>query len=205
MKSFKEYLTESKKIYEFKVKIAMDCGKETAQKIKGALGEFHVGSVSAGKSVPIQERHSEFPEHKNISMTVFDVATNYPATNQQIQDKLASVLSLPHNKIKVKNIAEEKEFEINHQHDQRTGKALGGTEQEPSNHQDLVGDKRALSFLQELNREKHQGTEVKGYNDELLAASAPKHVKETSGKQVKVKNNATNIFTKQIKLPKGAL
>jgi hypothetical protein len=205
MKSFKEYLTESKKIYEFKVKIAMDCGKETAQKIKGALGEFHVGSVSAGKSVPIQERHSEFPEHKNISMTVFDVATNYPATNQQIQDKLASVLSLPHNKIKVKNIAEEKEFEINHQHDQRTGKAIGGTEQEPSNHQDLVGDKRALSFLQELNREKHQGTEVKGYNDELLAASAPKHVKETSGKQVKVKNNATNIFTKQIKLPKGAL
>jgi hypothetical protein len=205
MKSFKEYLTESKKIYEFKVKIAMDCGKETAQKIKGALGEFHVGSVSAGKSVPIQERHSEFPEHKNISMTVFDVATNYPATNQQIQDKLASVLCLPHNKIKVKNIAEEKEFEINHQHDQRTGKAIGGTEQEPSNHQDLVGDKRALSFLQELNREKHQGTEVKGYNDELLAASAPKHVKETSGKQVKVKNNATNIFTKQIKLPKGAL
>ena len=205
MKSFKEYLRESKKIYEFKVKIAMDCGKETAQKIKGALGEFHVGSVSAGKSVPIQERHSEFPEHKNISMTVFDVATNYPATNQQIQDKLASVLSLPHNKIKVKNIAEEKEFEINHQHDQRTGKAIGGTEQEPSNHQDLVGDKRALSFLQELNREKHQGTEVKGYNDELLAASAPKHVKETSGKQVKVKNNATNIFTKQIKLPKGAL
>jgi hypothetical protein len=205
MKSFKEYLTESKKIYEFKVKIAMDCGKETAQKIKAALGEFHVGSVSAGKSVPIQERHSEFPEHKNISMTVFDVATNYPATNHQIQDKLAAVLCLPHTKIKVKNIAEEKEFEINHQHDQRTGKAIGGTEQEPSNHQDLVGDKRVLNFLQELNRDKHQGTEVKGVNDELLAAGTPKHVKETPGKQVKVKNNATNIFTKQVKLPKGAL
>jgi hypothetical protein len=205
MKSFKEYLTESKKIYEFKVKIADDCGKDTAQKIKSALSEFHVGSVSAGKSVPIQERHSEFPEHKNISMTVFDITTNYPATNKQIQDKLAAVLSLSHNSIKVKNIAEEKEFEINHQHDQRTGKALGGTEQEPSDHQDLVGEKRVLSFLQELNKEKHQGTEVKGVNDELLAAGAPKHVKETPGKQVKVKNNATNIFTKQVKLPKGAL
>jgi len=205
MKSFKEYLTESKKIYEFKVKIAVDCGKDTAQKIKLALSEFHIGSVSAGKSVPIQERHSEFPEHKNISMTVFDITTNYPATNKQIQDKLAAVLSLPHNAVKVKNIAEEKEFEINHQHDQRTGKAIGGTEQEPSDHQDLVGEKRVLSFLQELNKEKHQGTEVKGYNDELLAAGAPKHVKETPGKQVKVKNNATNIFTKQVKLPKGAL
>jgi hypothetical protein len=205
MKSFKEYLTESKKIYEFKVKIAADCPKDCAAKIKAALGEFHVATVSGGKSVPIQERHSEFPKHKNISMTVFDVITDYPATNKQIQDKLAAVLSLSHTDVKVKNIAEEKEHEINHQYDQRTGKAIGGTEQEPSDYSELVGEKRVLSFLQELNKDKHQGTEVKGYNDKLLASGAPKHVKETPGKQVKVKNNATNIFTKQVKLPKGVL
>lgn len=205
MKSFKEYLTESKKLYEFKVKIAGDTPKDCVQKIKAALGEFHVAVVSAGKTVPIQERHSEFPEHKNISMTVFDVTTNYPATNKQIQDKLAAVLNLSHASVKVKNLAEEKEDEINHQHDKRTGKAVIGADYEDSNNQDLVGEKYAMNFLQELHKEKHQGTQVKGYNDEILASGAPQHSKETPGKQVETKTNFKNIFTKQVKLPKGAL
>jgi len=162
MKSFKEYLTESKKIYEFKVKIAAECPKDTVAKIKAALGEFHVSSVSAGKSVPIQERHSEFPEHKNINMTVFDVTTDYPATNKQIQDKLAAVLSLTHTSVKVKNLAEEKEDEINHQYDKRTGKAIVGTIQDPSDNSHLVGEKYMMDFLKELNQEKHTGTQYTG-------------------------------------------
>jgi len=200
MKSFKEYLTEGKKIYEFKVKIAHDCPKDTVAKLKAALGEFHVTSVSAGKSVPIQERHSEFPEHRNINMTVFDVTTDYPATNKQIQDKIAAVLGLSHTSVKVKNIAEEREDEINHANDQRSGKAVVGTDYEDEDHQDLVGEKRKLNFLQELTKEKHIGTQVTGYNDELLASGAPKHVKETPGKQVETKTKFKNLFTKQVKV-----
>ena len=201
MKSFKEYLTESKKIYEFKVKIAADCPKDTVTKIKAALGEFHVSSVSAGKSVPIQERHSEFPEHKNINMTVFDVTTDYPATNKQIQDKLAAVLSLAHTSVKVKNLEEEKEDEINHQHDRRTGKALVGTVQDPSDNSHLVGEKYMMDFLKELNQEKHTGTQYTGVNDEILAKGNPKHDKETPGKQVEIKTKVSNLFNKQVKVP----
>ena len=204
-KTFKEYLTESKKIYEFKVKLAFETPKDIVEKMKAALGEFHVSSISTGKSVPIQERHSEFPEHRNIAMTVYDVVTDYPATNKQIQDKLAAVLNKSHSFIKVKNLAEEKEDEINHMHDKRSGKAVIGADYEDSDHQDLVGEKYAMNFLQELNKEKHQGTQVKGYNDEILAAGAPEHDKETPGKQVEVKTKFNNIFTKQVKLPKGAL
>ena len=207
MKSFKEYLTESKKVYEFKVKIAGDCPEDCSAQIKGALAQFHVASVSSGKRTPIQERHSEFPEHKNVSMSVFDVTTNYPATSLQVQDLVASGLGLTHSCVKVKNLAEEKEHEINHANDERSGKALVGTDYEPSNHQALVGEEYKMNFLKELNKDKHQGTEIKGYNDELLADSAPKHSKETPGKQVNVKTKAVNIFTKQIKVPtaKGAI
>ena len=200
MKSFKEYLTEGKKIYEFKVKIAHDCPKDTVAKLKAALGEFHVTSVSAGKSVPIQERHSEFPEHRNIAMTVFDITTDYPATNKQIQDKIAAVLNLSHASVKVKNLAEEAEDSINHAYDRRTGKAVGGTDYEDEDNQDLVGEKRKLNFLQELTKEKHTGTQYKGINDEILAAGAPKHVKETPGKQVETKTKFKNLFTKQVKV-----
>jgi len=207
MKSFKDYLTESKKIYEFKVKIAGDCPEDCSAQIKGALAQFHVATVSAGKRTPIQERHSEFPEHKNCNMTVFDVTTNYPATSLQVQDLVAAGLGIVHNSVKVKSLAEEREHEINHANDQRTGEALIGTDYESSDNQDIVGEEYKMSFLKELGKEKHQGTQVNGYNDELLADSAPKHSKETPGKQVKVKNTATNIFTKQIKVPtaKGAI
>ena len=178
MKSFKEYLTESKKIYEFKVKIAGECPSDCSSQIKASLAQFQVSSVSAGKRTPIQERHSEFPEHKNVNMTVFDVATDYPATNKQIHDLLSASLGMPANSIKVKSLAEEIEHEINHQHDKRTGKALIGTPTEPSNHDDLVGEKRKMKFLQELGNEKHQGTQIKGYNDVLLADKVPSSAKE---------------------------
>jgi len=178
MKSFKEYLTESKKIYEFKVKIAGDCPSDCSSQIKAALAQFHVTSVSAGKRTPIQERHAEFPEHKNVNMTIFDVTTDYPATSLQVHDMVAAHLGMPSNCVKVKNMAEELEHAINHEHDHSTGKALVGTIQTPSDHSDLVGEKHKMNFLQELNKEKHQGEQIKGYNDEILADSVPGLAKE---------------------------
>ena len=196
MKSFKEYLTESKKVYEFKVKIAGEHPKDAAAQIKAALSEFHVTSVGAGRSSPIQEHQHEFPEHKNISMTVFDVTTDYPANTVQVREKVSSVLGLPQANVKVKNLAEELEHEINHAHDERTHKSMLGTDYENSNNSDLVGEKYKMSFLQELGKEKHQGTQYKGVNDKILATGAPKPVKETPGKQVEVKTKFTNLFTK---------
>jgi len=201
MKSFKEYLTESKRVYEFKVKIAGDHAKDAVEQIKAALAEFHVAKVSSPRATPIQERQTEFPEHRNTQMTVYDVATDYPATSLQLRDRIASGLGITHNHVKVKSFAEEKEHEINHEHDERTGKALVGTMQDPSNHGDLVNDTYKMNFLKELNKEKHQGTQVKGFNDEILAAGAPKYSKETPGKQVKVETKKfANIFTKQVKI-----
>jgi hypothetical protein len=203
MKSFKEYLTESKKIYEFKVKIAGDCPPDCTSQIKVALAQFNPTGVSAGKRTPIQERHSEFPEHKNVNMTVFDVTTDYPATNRQIHDMLAAHLGMPASCIKVKNMAEELEHEINHEHDKRTHRAIGGTMQEPSDNSDLVGEKHKMKFLQELGKEKHQGTHYKGINDDILAQSVPGLAKEyRKEKQSTVEQaHASPIGTKQNKIP----
>ena len=134
-------------------------------------------------------------------MTIFDVKTDYPATSLQVKDLVASSLGLAGSCVKVQNMAEEKEHAINHANDKRTGEAIVGTEYEPSNNQDLVGDEYAMSFLKELNKDKHQGTQVKGYNDELLADGAPAHSKETPGKQVKITTKPVNLFTKQDKVP----
>jgi dissimilatory sulfite reductase (desulfoviridin) alpha/beta subunit len=45
MKSFKDYLTESKKTYDFKVKIAGDCPKDCVKKIKEVEDVVYYGTV----------------------------------------------------------------------------------------------------------------------------------------------------------------
>ena len=207
MKSFKEYLTESKRVYEFKVKVAGDHATDAVEQLKASLSEFHVDKVSAGRSTPIQERQIDFPEHKNTQMTVYEITTNYPATSLQIRDRVAAGLGTTHNCIKVHSALEEKEEEINHQYDERTGEALIGKMQDPSDNSDLASESQKMNFLKDLNKQpRTTGEQVTGYNDAILASGMPKHVKETPGKQGKVETKKfSNIFTKQVKLPKGAL
>jgi hypothetical protein len=202
MKSFKEYLTESKKIYEFKVKIVGECPKDCAGQIKFALSQYHVSSVSTGKNTPIQEQHSEFPEHKNVRLSVFDITLDYPATSPQVRDLISSALGKSLSEVKAMTAREVEEYSINHAHDERTRKSIVGTEQEASNHSKLASEQQKMSFLQELGKEdRHVGTQYTGVNDELLASSMPKHIKETPGKQVKVETKKfANIFTKQVKI-----
>lgn len=200
MKSFKDYLTESKKVYEFKLKIVGDLPKDVTSSIKSALSEFSVGTVSAGKSTPIQEQHSEFPAHKNCAMTVFNVTTAYPANSLQVRDLVAAKLNVSTANIIARTLAEEKEAEINHANDKASGESVLTKDYEASNNQKLVGEEQKMSLLKELGKTKKAGEQYKGANDEILAASAPKHVKETPGKQPEIKTKFTNLFTKTTKV-----
>jgi len=209
MKSFKEYLIESKKVYEFKVKIAGDHPKDAVNQIEAALAEFHVASVSKGMTSPISERQEEFPEHRNTQMTVYEVTTDYPATGLQLRDRISSGLGVTHNHIKVRTAAEEREYAINHQYDNIKGEAKIGTAPEDNDASDLVSEKFKMTFLADLHKEKHQGVQVKGYNDQLLADSVPGFAPEyRKTKQATLeKTHASPIGTKQNKIPdpmKGA-
>jgi hypothetical protein len=206
MKSYKEYLTESKKVYEFKVKIAGDCAKDCVEQIKKALSQFHVETCSTGRSTPIQENLAEFPEHKHTSMTVFDVCTSYPANSLQVRTAVASQLGKAESMVKVRNMLEEQEIEINHQHDEKTGKHVIGTDYDASNNQSTVGEQHKENFLKELSKVKHQGTQYKGVNDQILATGAPKSANEKAGKTPEIKTKFTNLFTKtkQVNPIKGA-
>ena len=62
MKTFAEYLTESKKTYEFKVGVAGELPEGFADHMETALQKYGVMKMSAGKSTPIQERPLDFPQ-----------------------------------------------------------------------------------------------------------------------------------------------
>lgn len=184
MKSFNEYLTESKRVYEFKIKLAGDCPKDCATKIKEALATFKVENCSKGKGIPIAENHEDFPGIKNVGVTIFDVCLAYPATSLQVKVALGNGLKVSESQLNVRNLKEQEELVINHQNDKKSGEALLSKDyKDGADGQKLVGEKHAMSLLKELNKVGHQGlTQYKGVNDEILAKSVPAEKAKKKGK-----------------------
>ena len=184
MKSFTEYLTESKKVYEFKIKVAGDAPKDCVKRIKEALTMYKVEGCSKGKSLPIAETYTDFPEHKNIGVTIYEVTLAYPVNSTQVRAAVSNVLRVSEDRVKVRNLKEEEEIAINNANTEKSGEALLSKEYEATSEgQKLVGDKHVMSMLKELNKVGHQGlTQYKGVNDNILAKSVPAEKSSRKGK-----------------------
>ncbi len=199
MKSFKEYLTESKKVYEFKIKIAGDCPKDCTARIKEALDEYKVQSCSSGKSAPIANKQPDFPKLENVGVTVFDVAVCYPTTSVQVREAVANKLKVASGNIRVRNMKEEEELELNHANDEKSGEALLSKDYDSKEEgQSLVGEKHTMSLLKELGKTKKTLEQYKGVNDELLAKSA--HKESSSADAPKI-NTKSPVGSKSVKKP----
>lgn len=201
MKSFRQHLLESKQVYEFKIKVVDQLNDSQIDKLKSALDRFTVEQFSTGTRTPIQETQVDFPEHHNIGTSTYDVTLTYPATSFQIRQLAADVLGLSECCIKVRNIREESECELNHQYDERSGETLLGKDYEKENNQNLVGQSNIMSLLKELNKVKHQGEQYKGVNDQILAKKAPVEKAATRAKTDKSIGTTSPIGSRQVTLP----
>lgn len=198
MKSFKEYLTESKKVYEFKIRFAGEIKPESLKKIKIALEQYKLESCSAPRRTPIQESPIDFPSLKNTNVTIFDVTLAYPTTSLQVKNAIASA-GFTDSKISVRNLKEEEEDELNHEHDNKSGETLLGKDYEANNDgQSLVGEKQKMALLKELSKSKHTGKEYTGVNDQLLAKSAHR---EYAKESKTTKKTTSTVGSKKVKLP----
>ena len=198
MKTFKQYLIESQQTYDFKIKIAGDCPEDCDNKIKEALTQFGANSCVQKMRTPIQETHVDFPECKNVGVTVFEVSLDYPATSAQIRSQVSTILGINESNIRVRNPLEEQETEINHQYDEKSGTALLNEPYEKSNNQNLVGEKRKMDLLRELGKNRVTPKQYKGVNDKILAKKMPN---EKKSKIDSTTNSKSPLGSGQIKLP----
>lgn len=199
MKSFKEYLTESKKVYEFKIKLAHDV-ENAAEKIKQALSKYNVESCKAVKRTPIQETQIDFPDHKNISVSIFDVATAYPANSAQVRAAVAETLGVTETCVKVRTPGEEAECALNHANDEKSGEALLTKDYEAEDNQKAVGNSRTMELLKELSKVRHELEQYKGVNDQLLADKVPSE--KSKGSAVKeAKASKSPVGSSTVKKP----
>lgn len=84
MKTFKEYLAESKKSYSFKIKVAGELPENFQEKLKGSLDRCKVLTFEKIATTPIQKFPLDFPGMENKEVSVFEVICEYPITSPEI-------------------------------------------------------------------------------------------------------------------------
>ena len=101
MKSFREYLTESKKTFKFKVRVAnSDMDNELVDRIETALKQFDLISMTKPKNHPPEDRSFEFPQCGVCEVKDFDIEVNYPTHDAAVQNAVGSVKGLDHARVR---------------------------------------------------------------------------------------------------------
>jgi len=106
MSTFQDYLTESTKSYDYKIKIAGDPKDIDKNALETALQKFDLASMSAGKTTPIMTLPLDFPALSNEQVTIFDVTTNYPESPRVMHEYLSDLLRIPATHIVVRKPGE---------------------------------------------------------------------------------------------------
>ncbi len=91
MKTFKEYLAESKKVYSFKVKVAGELPEKFQEALKSRLECCKVLTLEKVNTTPIQKLPLDFPNKENMEVTVFEVVTEYPITSPEISTQVKAI------------------------------------------------------------------------------------------------------------------
>jgi hypothetical protein len=98
MKNFQQYLAESERTYNYRIKIVGDVAPDFIKQLEEKLKQFDPVKFSKPKSTPVQLQPADFPKHSNDSVTSIDVEFRYPAIEPQIK-QIAQLLFIDPNRI----------------------------------------------------------------------------------------------------------
>jgi len=179
MKTLKDYLTESKKTYTFHIKVAGSLAEGFEDKVKGGLAKFNCSKVAKSSETPIRPTALDFPDLKNIEVTVFEAECDYPVTSQQIAVRVREVTGMPESHFRVRSLGEDLQpyFDVeNPSGDALLNKELSDPEKIRS--KDYFGDDYNTSFLKNLAKESKARKKDEGQHVEY---KLPKHKEDKAG------------------------
>ena len=96
MKSFAQYLVETRQTFDYRINILGDVAAELINALEEKLQQFDVVKMTEPKKTPIQKKLADFPGAENDCCTFMDVTFNYPATPPQIT-QIAELLGMNPN------------------------------------------------------------------------------------------------------------
>jgi hypothetical protein len=168
MKTFRDYLTESKKPYAFRVKIAGDVPEGFKENLKSNLESCNA-TLTDGTKTPVQKLPLDFPELSNMEVTIFDLVTEYPITPAAITKRI-SEMGLDESYFRVRGIAEPTEIEQEQFQAEKSGESLLASEyaNEKIKHKNYFGDDFNKGFLQQLSKDAKARKKELGHNESAM-------------------------------------
>jgi len=168
MKNFINYLTESQKTYEFRIKIANVNLDDKIDTLESVLDAYGLDSITKPKRLPIKESDIDFPSMKNVELSLIDAVLNYPCNSDQLRAIISERAGISPSQVVVvpKNHPEEiwrwNEDGTSEIHEYEKGKSVLEEElPEPSKEQKEASKNyaEATSLLKELSTVK---TKIEG-------------------------------------------
>jgi len=155
MKNFKFYFNEvtGAKKWDFRIKFAGTVTNEQEKLMRSLLERFQVGDFKKVGVTPIQHLPLDFPNIKNSEVTIFEATLNYPTTQFELRDYLATNLGVSKDGVVVRNPNEPLEV-YQEEKETREGALLNDPEYKESENakfEDYYGDKYNTGFVKELN------------------------------------------------------
>lgn len=154
MKTLHHYLTESDKIYEFRLRSVVELSDEQLDKLETHLLKYNVETVSAPKKTIMQKTPYGFSESGPAEVYIIDIVTKLPVTANMLHDEVAKCTSIPLRSIVVNSKLENEEFwgEPAKEESEPTS-VLADAEYkdaEKVKHEDHYGDKFVAKFVKNL-------------------------------------------------------
>ena len=153
MKTFTQYLSESAKKYDFRVKVAGEFTTEQESSMKSLLSKYSVSGFKKSGTTPIQALPLDFPQVKNCEVSIYEVVLDYPTTQQELTEYLSSSLGVNKSHLVVRSPNEHTE-EYQHVEPKREGALLNDPDYKEAGSpkfEDYYGDKYNTGFVKELN------------------------------------------------------
>lgn len=98
MKSFVNYLAESQRTYDYRIKVCGDLPTDVMKQIRTKLDQFDPARIGDVKTTPVQAIPTDFPNFRNERVSMVDVSFRYPAVEPQIK-QIAQLAGLDPNRV----------------------------------------------------------------------------------------------------------
>ena len=153
MKNFQQYLAESERTYNYRIKIVGDVDAGWIKQLEDKCKQFDIVKWSGAKTSPVQLKPADFPKHSNDSVTSIDVEFRYPAIEPQIK-QLARLIGLDENRIVMNTLPYEEGLnqESTKIEDQNKDLLTDTNYPAPDKQQNELSATQLADFLQQLDR-----------------------------------------------------
>lgn len=156
MKSLQQYLTESEKTYNFRLRTVANMTSEQLDKLEQHLARYNVDKVTAPKTSIIQKSPAGFGDIGPSAVSTMEISTHLPCTPNVMQEEIAAATGVPIGALRVYNEGEfiDEEEMIEEETTDEDGKSVLAdadySEAEKVDHKDNFGNEFVANFVKNL-------------------------------------------------------